>query len=37
VIVKQLGLYGLITAGVFVVILTIGLLYEWKKGGLDWE
>jgi NADH-quinone oxidoreductase subunit A len=37
VVLRQLGLYGLITAGVFVVILTVGLLYEWKKGGLDWE
>ena len=37
VLVKQLGLYGLIVTGVFVVILTIGLVYEWKKGGLEWE
>ncbi|HEC22472.1 MAG TPA: NADH-quinone oxidoreductase subunit A [Chloroflexi bacterium] len=37
VIVRRLGLYGLIAAGVFVVILTIGLLYEWKKGALEWE
>jgi NADH-quinone oxidoreductase subunit A len=37
VIIKPLGLYGLIAAGVFIIILTIGLLYEWKKGGLDWE
>ncbi len=37
VVIRKLGLYGLIAAGVFVVILTVGLLYEWKKGGLDWE
>lgn len=37
VIVRELGLYGLIAAGVFVVIVTIGLLYEWKKGALEWE
>jgi len=37
VIIKRLGLYGLISVGVFVLILTIGLVYEWKKGGLEWE
>jgi NADH:ubiquinone oxidoreductase subunit 3 (subunit A) len=21
----------------FLLILTIGLVYEWKKGGLEWE
>jgi NADH-quinone oxidoreductase subunit A len=37
VLVKKLGLFGLINIGIFVVVLTIGLLYEWKKGGLEWE
>ncbi len=37
VIVRRLGLYGLIVVGIFVVVLTIGLLYEWKKGGLEWD
>ncbi len=37
VIVRQLGLYGLIVVGIFVLVLTIGLLYEWKKGGLEWN
>lgn len=37
VTVKRLGLYGLIVVGIFVLVLTIGLIYEWKKGGLEWE
>ncbi len=37
VVIHELGVYGLIAVGVFVVILTIGLLYEWKKGALEWE
>jgi NADH-quinone oxidoreductase subunit A len=37
VIVRELGTYGLIAAGVFVVVVTIGLIYEWKKGALEWE
>jgi NADH-quinone oxidoreductase subunit A len=36
-LVKDLGTYGLIGVGVFVFILTIGLVYEWKKGALEWE
>ncbi|MFQ3565991.1 MAG: NADH-quinone oxidoreductase subunit A [Aggregatilineales bacterium] len=37
VVFRDLGLYGLITMGVFIVILTIGLIYEWKVGALEWE
>lgn len=37
VVIRQLGIYGLIAVGVFIVVLTIGLLYEWKIGGLEWE
>jgi NADH-quinone oxidoreductase subunit A len=28
---------GLIEAGIFVSILVLGLVYVWKKGGLEWE
>ena len=37
VIFKRLGLFGLIEMVVFLIILGVGLLYVWKKGGLDWE
>jgi len=37
VIFKRLGLFGLIEMIVFLLILGVGLLYVWKKGGLDWE
>ena len=37
VIFKRLGLFGLIEMILFLVILGVGLLYVWKKGGLDWE
>ena len=29
--------FGFWTMIVFLVILTIGFVYEWKKGALDWE
>ena len=32
-----IGLYGYISMLVFLFILTIGFIYEWKKGALDWE
>jgi len=28
---------GLIQAGVFCLILAAGLLYVWKRGGLEWD
>jgi NADH-quinone oxidoreductase subunit A len=28
---------ALVEAGVFVLILVLGLVYVWKKGGLEWE
>lgn len=37
VVLRDLGMYGLLTMGVFVFILTVGLIYEWKKGALEWE
>jgi NADH-quinone oxidoreductase subunit A len=37
VVFRDLALYGLIAMGIFVIILTIGLIYEWKLGALEWE
>ncbi|MDZ4764546.1 MAG: NADH-quinone oxidoreductase subunit A [Chloroflexota bacterium] len=37
VVFRELALYGLVAMGVFVGILTIGLIYEWKVGALEWE
>ena len=33
----QVGLVGFSTVVVFLVILTVGFVYEWKKGALDWD
>ena len=32
----QLALYGYVQAVIFISILLFGLLYEWKKGALEW-
>ncbi len=34
---KEHGAYGFVAAMIFVLILVAGLVYEWKKGGLEWE
>ncbi|MCG8352634.1 MAG: NADH-quinone oxidoreductase subunit A [Chloroflexales bacterium] len=33
---NQLGLYALGAASVFLIILFAGLVYEWRKGALEW-
>ncbi|WP_037585680.1 NADH-quinone oxidoreductase subunit A [Stenoxybacter acetivorans] len=37
VVFKELGAYGFWSMMVFLVILVIGFVYEWKKGALEWE
>ena len=31
------GLFGFWSMMVFLLVLTVGFIYEWKKGALDWE
>ena len=33
----QLGVYGFWSMMVFLGVLTIGFIYEWKKGALEWD
>ena len=37
VLFRRLGLFGFIEMSLFITILSVGLLYVWKRGGLDWE
>ena len=32
-----IGLYGFWSMLVFLGILTVGFIYEWRKGALEWE
>lgn len=34
---REVGLVGFWAMMIFFVVLTIGLVFEWKKGALDWE
>ena len=31
------GLFGLISMGIFLAVLVVGFIYEWKKGALEWD
>tara|TARA_B100001121_G_C18289353_1_gene434526 strand:+ start:216 stop:584 length:369 start_codon:yes stop_codon:yes gene_type:complete len=33
----SIGFFGFVSMMIFLFILTIGFIYEWKKGALDWE
>ena len=33
----KIGFLGFLSMMIFLFILTVGFIYEWKKGALDWE
>ncbi|MDH3792316.1 MAG: NADH-quinone oxidoreductase subunit A, partial [Rhodospirillales bacterium] len=33
----EIGLFGFWSMVIFLAILTIGFIYEWRKGALEWE
>jgi NADH-quinone oxidoreductase subunit A len=34
---REIGLYGFWTMMLFLGVLTVGFIYEWKKGALEWN
>ncbi len=37
VVLEEIGLFGYLAMVLFLGILVIGFIYEWKKGALEWE
>ncbi len=37
VVFKDLGWFGYFSMMLFLFMLSVGLAYEWMKGGLDWD
>ena len=37
IVLKEIGIFGFWSMVVFLGILTVGFVYEWKKGALEWE
>src|SRR6202049_1860073 len=33
----KLGSFGLVAMAIFLGILVVGFIYEWKKGALEWD
>ena len=33
----SIGMFGFVSMMIFLGVLTIGFIYEWKKGALEWE
>ena len=37
VVLDKIGLFGLLAMAIFLGVLVIGFIYEWKKGALEWQ
>ena len=37
VVLDSIGTFGLVSMGIFLFILVVGFIYEWKKGALEWD
>ena len=33
---RELGMFGLLEMGVFILLVFVAYIYVWRKGGLDW-
>ena len=33
----EIGLVGILAMGIFLAVLVVGFMYEWKKGALEWD
>ena len=37
IVLDDIGLFGFGAMAIFIGVLLVGFLYEWKKGALEWE
>ena len=37
IVLQEIGWFGFVAMLVFLGILVVGFIYEWKKGALEWE
>jgi NADH-quinone oxidoreductase subunit A len=37
IVLDQIGMFGFVAMLIFLAILVVGFIYEWKKGALEWE
>jgi NADH-quinone oxidoreductase subunit A len=37
VVLRDIGLFGFLAMLIFLFVLVVGFIYEWKKGALEWD
>jgi NADH-quinone oxidoreductase subunit A len=37
VVLKKIGIFGFWSMMVFLTLLTVGFIYEWRRGALEWK
>jgi NADH-quinone oxidoreductase subunit A len=37
IVLKEIGMFGFVSMMIFLAVLVVGFVYEWKKGALEWE
>lgn len=37
VVFRKTGWFGIVAMGIFLGLLIVGFIYEWKKGALEWD
>ncbi len=37
IVLDTIGIFGLVAMAIFLGILIVGFIYEWRKGALEWE
>ena len=33
----RIGVFGIVAMGIFLAVLVVGFVYEWRKGALEWD
>ena len=37
VVLRDIGIFGFVSMMIFLSLLTVGFVYEWKRGALEWR
>ena len=37
VVLEEIGTFGFVAMVIFLALLVVGFIYEWKKGALEWD
>jgi len=37
IVLDRIGMYGFLAMMLFLAVLVVGFIYEWKKGALEWD